>query len=94
MALSTRDKIALPVAVLLGTAFGYFSILARFGGTVIGGFYGILIVPLVVVYVADQRKILIWQACIIPFALCVVVENARLGALVGIAGAFGVFYIF
>ncbi len=94
MALSTRDKIALPVAVLLGTAFGYFSILARLGGTVIGGFYGILIVPLVVVYVADQRKILIWQACIIPFALCVVVENARLGALVGIAGAFGVFYIF
>ncbi len=93
MALTTKDKIALPVAVLLGTAFGYFSILAGFGGTVIGGFYGILIVPLVVVYVADQRKILIWQACIIPFALCVVVENARLGAL-GIAGAFGVFEIF
>jgi hypothetical protein len=93
MALTTKDKIALLVAILLGTAFGYFSILAGYGGTVIGGFYGILIVPLVVVYVADQRKILIWQACIIPFALCVVVENARLGAL-AIAGAFAVFYIF
>jgi len=93
MALSSKDKIALLVAVLLGTAFGYFSILAGYGGILIGGFYGILIVPLILVYAADQRKILIWQACIIPFALCVVVENARLGAL-GLAGAFGVFYIF
>jgi hypothetical protein len=48
MTLTTKDKIALLVAILLGTAFGYFSILAGYGGTVIGGFYGILIVPLVV----------------------------------------------
>jgi small basic protein len=79
MALSLKDKIALLVAVLLGTAFGYFSILAGYGRILISGFYGILIVPLIVVYVADQRKILIWQACIILFGICVVVENARLG---------------
>jgi len=93
MVLSTKDKIALPVAILLGTAFGYFSTLTGYGGLLIGGFYGILIVPLVVAFLADQRKLLVWQACIIPFALWVIVENARLGAL-GIAGAFGVFYIF
>lgn len=93
MALSTKDRIALPVAILLGTAFGYFSTLTGYGGLLIGGFYGILIVPLVVAFLADQRKLLVWQACIIPFALWVIVENARLGAL-GITGAFGVFYIF
>lgn len=94
MTLTTKDKIALPVAILLGTAFGYFSLLAGYGGLLIGGFYGILIVPLVVVYVADQRKILVWQTCIIPFALCVVVENARLGALGLGRWAFVVFYMF
>ena len=93
MTLTTKDKIVLPVAILLGTAFGYFSILAGYGGILIGGLYGILIVPLLVVYAADQRKILIWQACIIPFALCVVIENARLGAL-GKTEGFVVFYMF
>jgi hypothetical protein len=93
MTLTTKDKIAIPVAILLGTAFGYFSRLAGYGGLFIGGFYWILIVPLLVVYIADQRKILVWQASIIPFALCVVIENARMGAL-GKAEGFVVFYMF
>lgn len=88
-----KDKVALLVAILLGAAFGYFSILAGYGGLLIGGLYGILIVPLVVVYVADQRKILVWQACIIPFALWVVVGNAPLGRL-GSAEGLTVFYMF
>ena len=93
MTLSTKDKIALLVAILLGAAFGYFSIWAGYGGLLIGGFYGILIVPLVVVHVADQRQILIWQTCVISFALCVVIENAHLRAL-GKAEGFVVFYMF
>jgi len=93
MTFTTKDKVALLTAILLASAFGYFSVLAGYGGPLIGAFYGILVVPLVVVYVADRRKILVWQACIIPFALYVVVENARLGAL-GIAGSLGIFCVF
>lgn len=73
--LTAKDKVALPVAILLGSAFGYFSILAGYGGVLIGGFYGILIVPLVVVFVADERKMLVWQASIVSFAFCVFFEN-------------------
>jgi|SRR5579863_10126268 len=78
MTFTTKDKNALPVAILLASAFGYFSILAGYGGVLTGGFYGVLIVPLVVVFVADQRKILVWQASIIPFALYVSFESAGL----------------
>jgi hypothetical protein len=93
MRLTTKDKVALPVAILLGAAFGYFSMLAGYGGLLIGGFYGIVVVPLVVLFVAGQKKILVWQACIVPSALWVDVENARLG-LLGIAGGFQVFFVF
>jgi hypothetical protein len=75
MTFTTKDKVALLLAVLLGAAFGYITMLAGFGGVLIGGLYGILVVPLVVIYAADQRKLLVWQACIIPFALFVAVEN-------------------
>jgi hypothetical protein len=59
----------------------------------VGGFFGIVIVPLVVLFVADQRKLLVWQACIVPFALWIIIENSRLGAL-GRAEGLGVFYFF
>jgi ankyrin repeat protein len=75
MTFTTKDKVALLVAVLLGAAFGHFTMLAGFGGVFIGGLYGSLIVPVVVIYVADSSKILIWQACILPFALFVAFEN-------------------
>jgi hypothetical protein len=75
MAFTAKDKVALSLALVLGSAFGHFSILAGYGGVLIGGFYGILIVPLVVIFLADQRKVLVWQASIVPFALCVFFEN-------------------
>ena len=93
MTFTRKDKIALLVAILLGAGFGYVSMLTGYGGLLIGGFYGIAIVPVILLYIADQRKLLVWQACIVPFALLVILENARLGRL-GIAGAFGVFYVF
>ena len=93
MTLTTKDKVAVLVAILLGVAFGYLSMLAGYGGVLIDGIYGILIVPLVVLYVADQGKILVWQACIIPSALWVVVGNASLGRL-GTAEGLTVFYMF
>jgi hypothetical protein len=93
MRLTTKDKVALPVAILLGAAFGYFSMLAGYGGLLIDGFYGIVVVPLVVLFVAGQKKMLVWQACIVPAALWVVVANARLGPL-GIALGFQVFFVF
>jgi len=92
MRLTTKDKVALPVAILLGAAFGYFSMLAGYGGLLIDEFYGIVVVPLVVLFVAGEKKILVWQACIVPSALWLVVENARLGPL-GIAGGFQVFFV-
>jgi len=93
MTFTRKDKIALLVAILLSAGFAYVSMLAGYGGLLIGGFYGIVLVPLIVLHIADQRRLLVWQVCIVPFALLVVLENARLGTL-GIAGAFGVFYVF
>ena len=75
MMFTAKDKVALPVVILLGSAFGYFSVLAGYGGVLVGGFYGILIVPLVVLFVADQRKMLVWQASIVSFAFCIFFEN-------------------
>jgi hypothetical protein len=93
MALTKKDTLAIFVAILLGVSFEYFSPLAGYGGVLVGGLYGILIVPLVVVYLADQRRILVWQACIAPFALAVVVGNVRLGGL-GRGTVFEVFFLF
>src|SRR5260370_9471551 len=80
MTFTRKDKVALPAAILIGTAFGYLSVQAGFGGEVIGAVYGVLIVPLIVIYVADRRSILIWQASVIPYALFVAVENKLQGA--------------
>ena len=80
MTFTTKDKIALAAAILLGTAFGYLSVLAGFGGGVVGAVYGILIVPLIVIFVADRRKILVWQACVIPYAVFIALENKSQGA--------------
>jgi len=41
MTFTRKDRIALPVAVLLGAGFGYVSVLAGYGGLLIGGFYGL-----------------------------------------------------
>jgi hypothetical protein len=83
MPLTKKDTLAVFVAILLGISFEYFSALAGYGAILVGGLYGIVIVPLVVLYLADQRKILVWQACILPFALAVVGENVLLGGLRG-----------
>ena len=69
MTLTLKDKIALPTAIFLSAVFGFLSAAAGYGGVFVASFYGALIVPLVVLYVADQRKLLVWQACIVPFAL-------------------------
>jgi Ankyrin repeats (3 copies) len=93
MALIKKDALAVFVAILLGLGFEYFSGLAGYGGILVGGFYGIVIIPLVVLYFADKRKILVWQACIVPYALAVVVENVRLGGM-GRGTIFEVFLLF
>jgi hypothetical protein len=71
MTLTTKDKVAIVAGILVGTIFGYLTMLAGFGGVLVGGVYGILVVPLVIIFVADQRKLLVWQVCIVPFALYV-----------------------
>jgi len=92
MTFTRKDKVALPAAILLGTAFGYLSVLAGFGAGVIWAVYGVLIVPLIVIYVADRRKILIWQASVIPYALFVANENRLQGAPAD--WVIGVFFLF
>jgi hypothetical protein len=78
---SLKDRIALLIASGLGAAFAYLSIRAGYGGTVVGGFYGFVVIPLVVAYVADKRKLVVWQACIIPFAIYILAENAFVGGI-------------
>jgi ankyrin repeat protein len=78
---SSKDKIAVLVAIGLGAVFAYLTMLAGPAWTLVEGAYGIAIIPLTIVYIADQRKLLVWQATIIPFAAYVVVANAHLGGL-------------
>jgi len=73
MTLSSRDKIAVLAAVGLGVVFGYLMQLAPYAALLVGGFYALGIIPLVVFYIADQRKVLMWQVCVISLALALVV---------------------
>jgi Ankyrin repeats (many copies) len=91
MSLTKKDALAVFIAILLGLAFEFLSGLAGYGGVLVGGFYGLVVVPLVVLSLADQRKVLVWQASIVPYALAVVVENALLA---GWRTAFEVFLLF
>lgn len=43
--------------------------------------YVILVIPGIVVYVADQRKLLVWQVCILSSALYVLLNNWHIGGL-------------
>jgi hypothetical protein len=81
MTLSRKDKIAVPIAGGLGLGFAYLTMLAGFGWLLVAGVYAFAIIPLTVIYLADQRKLLVWQATVIPFAAYVVAANAHLGGL-------------
>jgi len=102
MKFTTKDKIALLIAILLGPAFAYLSVLAGYGGIVIAACYWILIVPIVVVAVAGQSKILVWQVSIVSYALYIVLNVDCLGGLGKMGGrsvlsmflAPGVLYMF
>lgn len=68
MTFSTKDKIALPVSILLGAVFAYITMVT--GGIVIAAVYAIFVIPLVAIFVAGERKILVWQSCLLSFAIC------------------------
>jgi hypothetical protein len=63
--LSFRDGIALIVAVGLGVGFAYLSELAGFAWLAVAGPYTILVIPCIVIFLADQRKLLVWQVCVL-----------------------------
>jgi hypothetical protein len=69
--LSFRDSIALIVAIALGVGFAYLSTLAGFAWLVVAGPYTILVIPCIVIFLADQRKLLVWQVCVLSFILYV-----------------------
>jgi len=75
MNFSSRDKIAVLAAAGLGVVFGYLIQLAPYAGLLVGGFYALGIIPLVVFYIADQRKFLVWQVCVVSLVLALVVEG-------------------
>jgi len=81
MTFSSRDKITVLAAVGLGVVFGYLVQLAPYAGLLVGGFYALGIIPLVVFYIADQRKFLVWQVCVISLVLALVVEGILSGPL-------------
>jgi hypothetical protein len=78
---SLKDKIAVLVASGLGATFAYLAMLAGPAWTLVADAYGIAIIPLTIVYIADQRKLLVWQASIISFGAYVVAATAHLRGL-------------
>jgi hypothetical protein len=69
--LSFRDGIALIVAVGLGIGFAYLSALAGFAWLIVAGPYTFLVIPCVVIFLADQRKFLVWQVSVLSSAIYV-----------------------
>lgn len=76
---SRKDKIALPVACLTGVGIGYLTVRAGYPGVLLLVFYSLVIVPLIVVFVAGTRKLLVWQACTLSVVACIMTKNASLG---------------
>lgn len=72
---SSRDRIALVVATVLGVAFAYLSARAGFAWIMAAGPYVLIVIPCVVAFLADQRKLLVWQVCILSFVLYVLENN-------------------
>jgi hypothetical protein len=52
--------------------------LAGFAWPIVAGPYTILVIPCVVIFLADQRKLLVWQVCVLSFAIYV---RAKLGGM-------------
>src|SRR6267143_1581224 len=75
MTFSSRDNIAVLAAVGLGVVFGYLIHQAPYAALLIGGFYSFGMIPLVVSSIADQRKVLVWQVCVISLALALGAER-------------------
>lgn|SRR5215472_4593544 len=73
--LSLRDGIAVAVAAAFGVTFAYLSARAGFGWIVAAGPYVIVVIPCVVAFLADQRKLLVWQVCILSFVLYILANN-------------------
>jgi hypothetical protein len=83
MTFSSRDKVALLIAGSLGVAFWYLGRLSGYAGAFVIEFYAVAIIPLVVWRIADQRKFLVWQACVLSFVLTLVVADTLSGQLRG-----------
>ncbi len=79
MNFSRKDKIALPVACLTGLGSGYVAVQAGYPGVILLGFYSLAIVPLIVQFLADQRRLMVWQACLLPLVAYIMAKNASLG---------------
>jgi hypothetical protein len=73
MTISSRDKIALLIAGVSGIAFWFLVQLAGWaGGVTVLELCAVAIIPLIV-SVADQRKLLVWQVCVFSFILTLLV---------------------
>ena len=67
--MTTKDKIALSSAILSGAVFGCLSFLAGYGWLVVAVFYGIFIIPPLLIFIAEHGKIFVWQLSVLSFAL-------------------------
>ena len=74
--ISRRDRIALLVGTGLGFGVGYLTSVAGYSGFIIGGLYAILVIPSVVIF-ADQRRLSVWQVCVMSFVLSLLAGNSH-----------------
>lgn len=79
MTFSRRDKIAVLIASVLGIAFAYLVPLSGWGGVLVSEFYAVAIVPSVILLIADQRKLLVWQMGVVSFVIALVVTGTLPG---------------
>ena len=69
MVFSLRDRIAVLIAIALGLGFAHLSILGGYGWLVAAVPYIFVFVPCLVIFVADQKILFVWQASIVAYAV-------------------------
>jgi Ankyrin repeats (3 copies) len=92
MNISSRDKIALLIAGVSGVAFCFLAQFAGYGSAVVTVPYAVAIIPFVISR-ADQRKLLVWQVCILSFTAALVARDSLSNPKEALEVAF-VFWIF
>lgn len=69
MKISEKDKVAVFVSIIVGGAFGALTASADIVGFIFAAPFIVIVVPCIMIFLADQRLFLVWQVSALSFIL-------------------------